>query len=425
MKKQFLSFSLGSALVVVALAATQARGAIFELDFNTEPDSLAYAGTAEWRPDGGVDDSGYLAITDAANGQSGAILLPNLEEGNALVAYDITADLRVGGGTDRPADGFSFNLARLDDPAIENVAKGQSTGWAASPTGENNLPEEGTTTGLAIGFDEWFSGGADVVGMSIRIDNELVDQYEFPVLNGDVDDQESLQTGPEATDASELGWARLELYLSADNNLQVYYKDVEVFNQQIDYEKEEGLLVFSGRTGGANSNHHIDNITIRTNADAKGRGGGGGVTGDFNNDGVLNLPDINDLTGQSASGTNNKTYDLNADNLVNVDDVNVWVGQLYKTWVGDADLNFEFNSSDLVNVLAAGKYEANLDSVWSEGDFDGTGRTNSSDLVAALAGGGYEQGPFQGGAAAVVPEPSGLLLVLAGLLSLVAARRSR
>ena len=125
--------------------------------------------------------------------------------------------------------------------------------------------------------------------------------------------------------------------------------------------------------------------------------------GDFNQNGVLDVPDIDDLTMKSAGLTNPPAYDLNADGLVDRDDVTVWIRDLFNSWVGDANLDGEFNSSDLVVVLSAGAYEADVDAEWSTGDFNGDGRTNSSDLVVALADGGYESGPR---AAQAVPEPS-------------------
>jgi hypothetical protein len=145
------------------------------------------------------------------------------------------------------------------------------------------------------------------------------------------------------------------------------------------------------------------------------------LPGDFNADGVLNAADIDDLTAQSASVTHPAAYDLNDDNLVDTADVTVWIKDLFSSWIGDADLNGEFNSSDLVAVLASGTYEANVDSVWSTGDFNGDGRTNSGDLVAALADGGYESGPRA--AVAAVPEPSSLVLLALGLLTAWIQRR--
>jgi hypothetical protein len=147
----------------------------------------------------------------------------------------------------------------------------------------------------------------------------------------------------------------------------------------------------------------------------------GGLVGDFNASGALDSPDIDDLTGQVASATNPASYDLNDDALVNGADINVWVKDLFNSWIGDANLDGEFNSSDLVGVLASGTYEADVESVWSTGDFDGNDRTNSGDLVAALADGGYEAGPRA--AVSAVPEPSSALLCLLGILSVVGRNR--
>jgi hypothetical protein len=145
------------------------------------------------------------------------------------------------------------------------------------------------------------------------------------------------------------------------------------------------------------------------------------IPGDFNKDGVLSAADIDDLTGQSAGGMNPDVHDLNADALVNIADVNIWVKDLFHSWIGDANLDHQFNSSDLVVVLGAGRYEADVAANWSTGDFDGSGRFDSTDLIFALADGGFELGPRAANAA--VPEPSGGSLLLLGLLASIRQRR--
>jgi hypothetical protein len=143
--------------------------------------------------------------------------------------------------------------------------------------------------------------------------------------------------------------------------------------------------------------------------------------GDFNANGVLDVADIDDLTVQSAGGAHPAAYDLNSDAAVNDADIKFWISDLFNSWIGDANLDGEFNSSDLVTVLASGTYEADVAAVWSTGDFNGDGRANSSDLVAALADGGYEAGPRA--AVAAVPEPVSGTLLLVGAMCLTMARR--
>jgi hypothetical protein len=177
--------------------------------------------------------------------------------------------------------------------------------------------------------------------------------------------------------------------------------------------------------GGVDGNQREDglyNFISVTEVSAVGTvvSGGGGLLGDFDLSGVLDLPDIDDLTAQAAGGLNPSAYDLNSDALINEADVVVWVADLFNSWIGDANLDGEFNSGDLVAVLASGTYEADVDSVWSTGDFNADGRTNSSDLVAALAGGGYEQGPKA--AVSAVPEPSAVVLLSIGLVLFARSR---
>jgi hypothetical protein len=144
------------------------------------------------------------------------------------------------------------------------------------------------------------------------------------------------------------------------------------------------------------------------------------VPGDFNGDGVLDAADVDDLSAKIAAGSTDMLYDVDSSSTVDAADLNFWIKDLFKTWIGDANLDKQFNSGDLVAVLATGTYEADVASVWTSGDFNADGRTNSGDLVAALADGGYEAGPKA--AVSAVPEPSSLVLLLVGLLPLLRRR---
>ena len=145
-----------------------------------------------------------------------------------------------------------------------------------------------------------------------------------------------------------------------------------------------------------------------------------GSPGDFNGNGVLDLADINMLVWESASQENNAKFDLNEDQLVNQTDVTVWAKDLANTWIGDANLDGEFNSGDLVVIFTAGKSELDTDANWGEGDWTGDHRFNSSDLVAAFTDGGYELGPRP---VIAVPEPTSIIGLTVGLMGMAICRR--
>ena len=115
------------------------------------------------------------------------------------------------------------------------------------------------------------------------------------------------------------------------------------------------------------------------------------LLGDFNADDLRNEIDIDLLSTGALQG--DLRFDLNGDNQLDESDRVVWVKDWERTFFGDSDLDGEFNSDDLITVLAAGTYATDLNAGWASGDFDGSGRFKSDDLIFALADGGYEAGP--------------------------------
>jgi hypothetical protein len=112
---------------------------------------------------------------------------------------------------------------------------------------------------------------------------------------------------------------------------------------------------------------------------------------------------------------------LNGDDVVDFADIHYWVSDLANTWIGDSNIDLEFNSNDLVTVFQSSKYETGQAATWSSGDWNGDGLFGSSDLVSAFQDGGYEKGPRIAGH--VVPEPSCGLAIVVGLLCLVVRHR--
>lgn len=180
--------------------------------------------------------------------------------------------------------------------------------------------------------------------------------------------------------------------------------------------EEQGWRI-GGRQGGDAVRAHFDEIRASSAALTPDQFliSQASVAGDFDGNGVLDIVDINMLVGKSAEGSNDAQFDLDNDGLVNQTDINIWAKDLKNTWIGDANLDDEFNSSDLVTVFVAGKFETELDANWDEGDWTGDRRFSSSDLVAAFVDGGFEAGPRN--AVQNVPEPKALwVLIPFGLL---------
>ncbi len=279
-------------LLALSLAlATPSRASTNIFDFNADPTltgSFTNYGNATWFPYDGVGyatntSDGFLEITANLGSQRSAIIFQDFDSGAVVQGFTFECDLRIGNGSADPADGFSLSYARAGDPALvagDNFpAQNPATDggiFAANPGCEDNLPEEGTKTGIAIGFDAWDSGtgtgcstiGKDIIGLSIRIDNTLVSQFATPTKNGSCTDATSLQTGP--IDASSqygsLCWAHLKVDLAANGILNVYWKGKQILTNYLaaGYFPSPGRLVFAGRTGGNNQNQHVDNIKIIT-----------------------------------------------------------------------------------------------------------------------------------------------------------------
>ncbi len=295
-------------LTLLCAATAPASTQFFNLNSDpataTPPFATIY-GNAQWFPSGGAGaatnaNDGFLRITDAVGGQRSVIVFSDFDSGAIIQGFTFDADFRIGNGTTSPADGFSVNYVRADDPVLSVVAASGNPSsastdpnppagapwvghgvFATGPNSEDNLPEEGTWTGVSVGFDCWNSGGTapyadelnqsigpDIVGLDIRVDGILQEQVPTPTLNGSVTDATSLQTGPNdgSNSTNGLGWAHLKVDVTAAGVLNVTWKGTLVVNnyQIANYFPSAGALVFAGRTGGSWEIQDIDNIGVVT-----------------------------------------------------------------------------------------------------------------------------------------------------------------
>ncbi len=386
----------------------------------------------------------YTSALDAAG--VGATLNGNQAAGNLYARW------RLNDGTGETANDLGPNNfdGTIFDWDVDGLA-GDGSVWV-------NDPQRGTVLGLG-GNSAWVDAG-ELPIMDLQNDftwtfwarqdpeqaspaNDIILGNRFGADGSDTSPREFIKFTPDRFEyhmngagASDLQYDRGEdgpwvnhIVVKDGENLS-YYRDGELAGQSVitqDQLSPDPLRFAMGGQNGAEtwagylsdvrlfdhalSNDEIDNLS------------GGGVVGDFNGNGTLDLADVNLLLGGIASGTGN--FDLNNDAKVDAADLTVWTRDLKKTWIGDANLDGEFNSSDFVLVFQKGEYEDATagNSGWDEGDWNGDLEFTSGDFVAAFQEGGYEQGPRP--AVAAVPEPASGLLAMLGALGLFARGRRR
>lgn len=145
------------------------------------------------------------------------------------------------------------------------------------------------------------------------------------------------------------------------------------------------------------------------------------LTGDFDTDGLLTVADVDLFTIRQADRRYFGRYDLNDDQQLNALDRDILVHNIFRTTYGDADLNGQFNTQDLIKVFVAAEYEDDIEnnSTWATGDWNGDFEFDSTDLILAGQDGGYERSPQ-----AAVPEPSAAAMIFLGLIGLLKIRRT-
>ena len=189
--------------------------------------------------------------------------------------------------------------------------------------------------------------------------------------------------------------------------------------------------LFIGKQGGIESwGGRIDDFRVYSRAltdeeiqQIMTEDGGNPILGDFNGDGVLDATDIDLLSAAVLAGQPDPSFDLDNDGQLTQEDRRVWVEDIKNTWFGDANLDGEFATQDLILVFQAGQFEDGVpgNSTWATGDWSGDTEFTTADFLLAFQAGGFEKGPRP--AAAAVPEPTGGLLLL--IVALVPLFRKR
>lgn len=234
------------------------------------------------------------------------------------------------------------------------------------------------------------------------------------------------------TGALDLGGANLALNFEVDSNAFFIPQDGDVFDIITYGGAINNALIYNGQTlvddgtaydvtvnGEELQFKYIDanNIISLEFLD--------GLLGDFDDDGDLDLIDIDLLSAAINSGANNMTFDVNGDGLVNAQDGTDWLNnELVGSLAADFDLKYTVDVADLA-TWAAG---FGSDDSFIDGDANFNGMVDVADLsVWAALFGSVGVGPIAplGSLTASIPEPSTFVLLGGVLLAFASAGRSR
>jgi hypothetical protein len=220
-------------LSVLDLSRPSAPGQVYTFDDGQDPADSQIFGTAYLDTFSGVGGSGAFILTSAFNDENGAIIFDDANDGQAVDSFTAAFDLYLAGGSNPPADGFSFNYANdLPDSTMGEA-------------------ENGAGSGLTIAFDIYDNGGGEGPSIDIRWRGQVVASQIVTVdfLRGQQDYDQVL------------------VQLNSNGTVDVAYYGTVIFAgvQLPDFEAiPGGRMGFFGRTGGLNENMWLDNIELQT-----------------------------------------------------------------------------------------------------------------------------------------------------------------
>jgi hypothetical protein len=204
----------------------------FNFDDGSIPANTMVFGTAILNVFGGVQDSGVLLLTDAVNDQNGSFLIEDMHAGAPVYGIGARFDLRMGGGSETPADGFCFSFG-TDLP---------DTGGQV---------EDGVGTGLSLTADVYNNGAGEAPSFTLRYGGAVVADRKVPLS--------AMQTGD--------GYADVIIRLTADGLIDFAWNGTVIFDRVAVpgfSSISSGRIGLYARTGGLNEIHAVDNLRIYT-----------------------------------------------------------------------------------------------------------------------------------------------------------------
>lgn len=196
----------------------------FESDFSSTPANTNVYGAASVT-------GGYLQLTPATNSLTGGYVIQSTPGAN-FNAFNVNFDYRIYDGTG--ADGFSLSYG-------PNILSNAGPG------------EEGESSGLILKFDTYDNVTGTGTGSQIRI------SYNNATI---------WQNALRAFELRNFNYREVNLYVDPTGNLSLSIGGTQIISNlsiagYTSADKSGWKFKFSGRTGGLNDTHRIDNLKIQ------------------------------------------------------------------------------------------------------------------------------------------------------------------
>lgn len=233
--------SRDAVLSIVSIDPPSNPNVVYDFDDGEVPSGTAIYGSAIVDPSEGFGGSGGLILTPAQNNQNGSFVVGDFNFGAVVDSFTAAFKLKIGPGSAKPADGFSFNF-------------GTNIPNAVFPS-----PQQGIGPGLAVSFDIYdnLDGEAPAIDVFYGVDPAAIPMN----LTGNVLHKPLL-----VSDLVTSRYVDVVIRMNSDGKLDIVY-DGEV----IAYHLQTGFIPVSGGrfgfgayAGGQNAFQGIDNILIET-----------------------------------------------------------------------------------------------------------------------------------------------------------------
>jgi hypothetical protein len=232
-----------SALGAAALIVPQTSAGTFTADFNTAtvPDGTFLNSSPDpVPPASGIIEDGVLKLTKNVNGQAGSFIITDLDAGNPVYGFHLTAKIRIGGGTGTPADGMGITFS----PTL---------GTSARPG------HDGVGSGITFTFDQYDNGAANenplAPSIDLRVNGQVIATKKVTFSD--------IRTGT----GTNIVWAPLDIWVKPSGAISMAYKDQVIFTNvytSLYQPITGGNFGLHANTGGLNENYWVDDLSITT-----------------------------------------------------------------------------------------------------------------------------------------------------------------